>query len=322
MHHPQELDPRQRIRILLAHVRENVVDVLAEHRIQCDKVHVLRPQRLALVVEQEGDALQKDRGLAASCNSVHQQDRHVRIPDDGVLFLLNGNRDGLHFVAVLAGERGDQHRILDGQLRVKIGLQLILFQVKLAAELQIHRDLPPVHLIGGAAVLLVVVRFGDGRAPVDDQLVVAVLRDRTPADVVVLRLLLGIKLELHTCKIRRLQQHFDLRQLLRHRAGFNIVGIDIAVPGLDLAVALGLYLIIRRVVSDIGQNIRLLLHSLLIQLRDALLQLLLHLAELLIGRMQVLLLLLKNLLIHKCIISFLAKRRVPAAKLLIPSKLI
>ncbi len=250
------------------------------------------------MIEQKCNALQKDRCLSASCNAIHQQHRNIRVPDDRILLLLDGNGNGLHLVTVLTGQRGNQHRILNGQLRVKIRFQRILLQVKLAPELKIHRNRPSIHFIGSAPVLLVIIGFRNGRAPVHDQLIVSVFRDGTAADVVILRLLLRIKLELHPRKIRCLQQHVDLCKLLRHRAGLDVIGINVAVPGLDLTVALGLHLIIRRVITDIGQNIRLLLHGLLVQLRNAFLQLLLHLLKLRICCMQVFLLLLKNILIH------------------------
>ena len=298
MHHLQEFRPCQRVRIALAKIRKHVVNILRKDRIQSNQIHILRLQRGSLMEEHEGNPLQEDRRLSASRDSVDKKHRHIRITDDGILLLLNGNRNRLHLIAVLSGERCQKHRILDRKLRVKISLQLILIQLKLAAQQKIYVDSSAVHLVEGFPVLLIVIGLRDGRSPVDNQLIIAVLRNRASADVVILRLLVRRELKRHSGKIRRLQQHLQLRKLRRHRSGFDVIGVDVPVPRLHFPVGLHLHLIIRSIDPDVRQNIRLLLCRLLIQCLNALLKLSVHGNEFVIGFGQVLLFFVKYSLIH------------------------
>ena len=169
--HPEiieEVGPGHGHRIRLAHLRQHVVDVLLEDRIQRDERHLVRPQGMPAAVEQIRDALQQHGGLTGACDALHEQHRHVRIADDEVLLLLNRLRDGLHLIAPLLRERVDQQRILQRDLRVEVGLQHIALQIKLPAKLQVHRDLTSIDHIGGLAQRLVVVHLRDRASPVDD----------------------------------------------------------------------------------------------------------------------------------------------------------
>ncbi len=96
-----QLLPRHRVRILLAEIRQHAGNVLLKHRIQRQQIDIARPQCLAVMVKQIGDPLQEHACFAAASNAVHQQHRHIRIPDDRVLLLLNRHRDRLHFVRPL-----------------------------------------------------------------------------------------------------------------------------------------------------------------------------------------------------------------------------
>ena len=169
--HPEiieEVGPGHGHRIRLAHLRQHVVDVLLEDRIQCDERHLVRPQGMPAAVEQIRDTLQQHGGLTGTCDALHEQHRHVRIADDEVLLLLNRLRDGLHLIASLLRERVDQQRILQRDFRVEVGLQHIALQIKLPAKLQVHRDLTSIDHIGGLAQRLVVVHLRDRASPVDD----------------------------------------------------------------------------------------------------------------------------------------------------------
>ncbi len=181
VHVLEKLLPGHRARVLLTEVREHVVDVLAEHRIQGHQVHVLRAERLSLVVEQVGDALQKDRGLSGARDAVDEHHRHVRIADDGVLLLLD-------------------------DLRVKVPVQVIPVEVKLAPQEQVAGNLLSVHRVVGLSVVLVVVGLCKRASPVEHHLIVAVLREGGAADVVVLRLLVLVELNRDPCKIGGLEE--------------------------------------------------------------------------------------------------------------------
>ena len=169
--HPEiieEVGPGHGHRIRLAHLRQHVVDVLLEDRIQCDECDLIRTQCMPTTVEQIRDALQQHGGLTGACDALHEQHRHVRIADDEVLLLLNRLRDGLHLIAPLLRERVDQQRILQRDLRVEIRLQHIALEVELPAKLQVHRDLTVIDHIGGLAQRLIVVHLRDRASPVDD----------------------------------------------------------------------------------------------------------------------------------------------------------
>ena len=90
----EKLRKGQRDRIVLAHIRQDIVDILPENRIDRDQVHILGTQISPLPVEKIGKALQKDRGLAAPRDAGGQHDRNVRIADNLVLLTLDrcGNR--------------------------------------------------------------------------------------------------------------------------------------------------------------------------------------------------------------------------------------
>ena len=136
--HPEiieEVGPGHGHRIRLAHLRQHVVDVLLEDRIQCDERDLIRTQCMPATVEQIRDALQQHGGLTGARDALHEQHRHVRIADDEVLLLLNRLRDGLHLIAPLLRERVDQQRILQRDFCVEVGLQHIALQVKLSAQL-------------------------------------------------------------------------------------------------------------------------------------------------------------------------------------------
>ena len=85
--------PGKDVRIGFAHVGQHVVDITPEHGVGRYQVHVVGAQRIALGVEQVGDALQQHRRLARPGYAVHEQRGNVVVADDRVLFLLNGGRD-------------------------------------------------------------------------------------------------------------------------------------------------------------------------------------------------------------------------------------
>ena len=276
----QEVPPRDRPGILLAQVRQHLIDVLAEHRVDGEQVNLLRPQILPLPVEQVRNPLQEHRRLAAARDSVDQKNRHILAPDDRILLLLDGRRDRLHLVRPAAGQRLQKHRILDRHLRVKEREQPVLLQIVLPAQLQIHVDAVPVHHVECLAVLLIVIRLRDGRPPVDHQMLIGVLRDAGAADVVVLGRLLRVKLQLHPGKIRRLAQSFDPAQLLLRRVLLDIVLIDRVAHGLKLDVRLHRIRIAVKIQRQIAADILLLLGRFLVDRFDLLFQRSLHRAQL------------------------------------------
>ena len=131
----QKFAIRQDIRILLTQVRQHLVDIAAEQRIQRHQIDLVRPQGPALAEEQIGDALHQHRRLPAARDAVHQQRPRIRIADHLVLLPLDRRRNGLHLVGAALGQRCEQQRILDRDLRVKIRKEPISLQRELTAEL-------------------------------------------------------------------------------------------------------------------------------------------------------------------------------------------
>ena len=99
-----KVPPRNSPGILLAQVRQHLVNILAEHRIDRQQIDLLRPQILPLPVEQVSDPLQQHGGLPASRDPVYQEHRHVIAADDRVLLLLDRGGDRLHLVRAATGQ--------------------------------------------------------------------------------------------------------------------------------------------------------------------------------------------------------------------------
>ena len=75
--------------------------------------------------------------------------------DDGVLFLLDGRGDCLHLRGSLLGQRREKQRILDGDVGVEIGAQLVAHDVELAAQREVYGDRAAVRaVVRGTHVLV------------------------------------------------------------------------------------------------------------------------------------------------------------------------
>ena len=233
-----KIPPGDRTRVLLAEVRQHLVDVLPEDGVDREQVDLLGPQVIALLIEKVRDPLQQDGGLAASRDSADHEHGHVLTADHGVLLLLDRRGDRLHLVRAAAGQRLQKHRILDRHLRVKEREQPVLFQVVLPAQLQVHVHAVPVHHVERLAVLLVVVGLRDRRAPVDHQLLPRVLRDPRAPDVVVLRFLFRVEQEPDSGKIGRLQQSLHAPEFLHRGVLLDIVLVDRVAHRLELYICL------------------------------------------------------------------------------------
>jgi len=235
-----EIVPRGDVRVRLAHVGQDAVDVVAEHGVGRDQVDVVGVERLALGVEQVGDALQEHRGLARARDAAHEEHGHVRVADDRVLLLLDGRRDGRELRRAALRERCQQQRVLDGHRGVEVGAQLVAVQVELAAELQVHLDRAAVGIVARAAVGLVVINLGHGAAPVHDEVAALLVGHARGADVDVLGLVGMRELEPHLREVRAVQEQLGAAQLLGVDVRGEVVALDDAVHGLELGERLEL----------------------------------------------------------------------------------
>ncbi len=100
-----EVAPGVDLRVRLAHGGQDVVDVVLKDGVGAKEVHLVGVERLALAVEQEGDALQHHGGLARAGHAVHEQRRHVGVAHDLVLLALDGGRDVLELLGVVGAKR-------------------------------------------------------------------------------------------------------------------------------------------------------------------------------------------------------------------------
>ena len=93
--------PGKYLRIVLAHAGQNGVDVATKHLVRSEQVHLICGKRGALLVEKVRNALQQNGRFTRACNAVDQQNRHVFVPDNNVLFALDSCGDGLQLLGVL-----------------------------------------------------------------------------------------------------------------------------------------------------------------------------------------------------------------------------
>ena len=157
---------------------------------------------------------------------------------DLVLLLLDSCRDGLHLRRAALRERREQKRVLDGHGGVEVGVQAVLVDVELAAQLEVHVDGAPVGHVRRGAGVLVVVHLRDGGAPVHDEAAVRLVCDARRADVELFGLLTGLELEGHLCEVGLLEQKLDVRKPLRVGVLREVVSVDHAVHGGEVRVRL------------------------------------------------------------------------------------
>ena len=230
--------PGQRAGIGFAHIRQDILDIFAEDRVQGQQTDLVRLQAVSFLIEEIGDPLQHDRGLAAAGDTVDQKDRNVPVTDDRVLFFLDGGCDRLHPVRPAPGQRIDQQRIFNGNAGIKISLQPVPLQGELSAQGQIHFYFSAVHGIGSPAVGLTVIGLRDRRTPVDDDMVMMFICQAGTADIKGFFLFIRGVAETYPGKIRRLQELPDSGQLLRPGVGRDIIAVDHMVHDLKFRVGL------------------------------------------------------------------------------------
>ena len=117
-------------------------------------------------------------------------------------------------------------------------MQAVFGQLKLTPQKQVDINAPVFDSIKSPAVILIVVRFGDRRAPVDHQRFMQVLGNTCTADIVFLGILVGVELKLHFGKIGRFQKALDPSQLFRSRVAVDIVLVNGVVHNLEFNIGL------------------------------------------------------------------------------------
>ena len=102
-----------------AQVRQRGGDVVQKERVGRENHHLRRSDAAPVGIEQVGDAVQRDGGLAGARHALHNQGLKRPVPDDHILLGLNGG----HHVAQPVSPRLAQHAHQIGVLRGHVGIK-------------------------------------------------------------------------------------------------------------------------------------------------------------------------------------------------------
>ena len=225
--------PGKYLRIVLAHARQNGIDVATKHLVRSEQVHLICGKCGALLVEKVRNTLQQNGRFARACNTVDQQNRHILVPDNNVLFALDSCGDGLQFLGVLTFQSGKQQRVFNGNRCVKVEVQLVARDVKLSSKFQFNRSFLAVYLVRRSSHLLVVIRLGNGAAPINNKRCTVFVRNACRANVYITRRTSGSHFERDLSKVRLPQEDFDSTEFLDSEIVVLVVGINNAVERLN-----------------------------------------------------------------------------------------
>ena len=204
-----------------------------------------------LLVEQVGDALEHNRGLARSRDTRDEQHRHIGMTHNLVLLALDGRRDGLELLGMVRTQGVQEERVLNGHGGVEVSPKLIAVDIELAPQLKLDGTQGTVHRVAGLAVLLVVVGLRDGVPPIHDERNMVLIGDPGGTDVHVAGGAVGAHLEADLGEIGLAQKQQDLAQAVGVEVVVLVVGVDDRVQRLDGRK--GLHRLIRA--PEIGANL-------------------------------------------------------------------
>ena len=155
------------------------------------------------------------------------------MPDHNILFALDSRGDGLQLLGVLTFQSGKQKRVFDGNRCVKVEVQLVAHDVKLSAKFQLNRSFLAVYLVRRSAHLLVVIRLGNGAAPVNNERRAVFVRNACRTNVHIARRTSRSHLERDLGKVRLPQENFDSTEFLDSEIVVLVVRINNAVERLN-----------------------------------------------------------------------------------------
>ena len=96
--------PGKRLRVSFAQAGEYTVDIALEYLVWGKEIDILRREGFALLVKEECDALQHNRGFARASNAINEHDGDILMAHDDILFALNGRGDVAELFGVVATE--------------------------------------------------------------------------------------------------------------------------------------------------------------------------------------------------------------------------
>ena len=134
---------------------------------------------------------------------------------------------------MLTLQSGKQQRVFDGNRCVKVEVQLVARDVKLSPKLQLNRSFLAVYLVRRSTHLLVVIRLGNGAAPVNNERRAVFVGDACRANVHIARRTSRSHLERDLGKVRLPQENFDATEFLDSKIVVLVVRIDNAVERLN-----------------------------------------------------------------------------------------
>ena len=150
-----------------AQIGQYARDEIVEQRVGREDQNVFRPQRVLQRVQQIGDAVQRDCGLARTGHALHHQ-RDVRgMADNDILLGLYACYDVAQTLAGGCAQHGLEIRVLRDHVGIENADKLAVFYAELALERQLAAHLAVGRDVVHLAHLAGIVEVGDGRAPVD-----------------------------------------------------------------------------------------------------------------------------------------------------------
>ena len=221
--------PGEYLWIVLAHAGQNGVDVATKHLVRSEQVHLICGKCGALLVQKVRNTLQQNGRFTRARNAVDQQNRHVLVPDHNVLFALDGCGDSLQLLGVLTFQSSKQKRVFNGNRCVKVEVQLVARDVKLSSKFQFNRSFLAVYLVRRSSHLLVVIRLGNGAAPINNKRRTVFVGDACRANVHIARRTSRSHFERDLSKVRLPQEDFDSTEFLDSEIVILVVGINNAV---------------------------------------------------------------------------------------------
>ena len=157
---------------------QHLLDVAQERLVRADEQHAAAGDALAVRVEQEGGAVQRDRGLAGARAALDDEHAGQRGADDAVLLGLDGGDDVAHAAGAVRVEgrrsaRPRRRRTVERRPRSSaVEVEHLVLEADDACGPSVERcrrRTTPCGAAGGGLVE----RLGRRRAPVDEQLAAA-----------------------------------------------------------------------------------------------------------------------------------------------------
>ena len=166
----------------LAERRQHVGDVVEERLVGAHHEHAVAGEPSSMLEQQEGRAVECDRGLPGARTSLHDEDLVDRRADHDVLFGLDRRHDLAHLAGAFGADLGE-HRIGDAASDLTlVGIVEVLVEVGDQVAV-VEREPSPERNAERVDRRRAVEGRGDRGPPVDDDRVVLVVLDVAAPDV-------------------------------------------------------------------------------------------------------------------------------------------